>query len=186
MKEFLLKKYKTDWNEILLWFQDVLYYSWATPIINLYTKINRMLFWGWNMRNSVDYDASTLYDVVYLKLDRVYDSMLNYNHLVWNSSPDTKLMRRLCELKLLAKKLSESDKYNSNYSKLSDKYARVSRDGLDRLFYSFNLHPNAKTINDKLYSHFFRSAIKKDTAARNIDKNRYYYLMDKYLEHFWD
>lgn len=68
-------------------------------------NVKNFFHYGWKFRNTFDFDGSTLYEAQYYKLERLYNCMLHNSHLQWNSSPNTRLMRRLCEAKHLAKYL---------------------------------------------------------------------------------
>lgn len=144
---------------------------------------DRMFFWAFKMRNSWDFDASTIYEMVYLKLDRVYKCMRDHGHCMWNSDPANKDMRRLLELTELARKLSEDD-YCRYYYRFNDKYYNKDRDDscfiwrLDRL--------TGKPISDKLYSVMLKKAFDRDHKNRLADKARFFMMMEKYMERFWD
>lgn len=136
------------------------------------------------MRHSYDFDAQTCYKMLYLKLSRVYDCMLNDSHLMWNSSPSNVGMRKLNECRILAKKLAEDD-YSLNYNKLMLKY----RDDRRNSIFSdmrIELYPNAKVIPTKMYSTFLKKAFAKDNNNRLDDKKRFYQLLDKHLDSWWD
>lgn len=151
-------------------------------LIVKYEMLCRMLFWGWNMRHSYDFDAQTLYDIIYLKLDRVYNCMLSDSHCAWNSSPDTKLMRRLYEARTLAKRLSEGDMYLNSSVKLTEKYRDIKPRGL----LSSYLDQNSKPIESKLYSYILKKAFEKDNTRYQTDKQRLFMLLNKYLSEWWD
>lgn len=104
---------------------------------------------------------------------------------MWNASPDTNLMRKLAEAKMLAKKLGE-DKYMQNIERFHDSYTKVaiSDDWITRSFAKF--HPNAKPIPAKMYSFFFKKAYEMDNKEKHNDKERLYFLLDKHLENWWD
>lgn len=149
-----------------------------------YNTLKRIFYWGWKLRHNYDYDCHSIYEILYLKLDRVYYEMLHHGHSLWNSSPDTKDMRRLCEAKNLAKKLSENYRYGRHYEKASSKYRRERLYALDEIL--GELYPDAKFINDKLYSVMFRKAFEKDEAEQKRDSDRLFYLVGKYMRGWWD
>jgi hypothetical protein len=188
----LLKLYKSERKYHKSIWQMIYLSDWFDPIYKVirffpktYEKLNRMIFWGWKLRYSWDFDASTLYEIIYLKLDRVQKCCLKHGHLEWDSSPDTNLMRKLSELKGLAKRLSE-DNYHKNSSRFHDMYCRLdqNKSPLDYMFTKH--HPEARPISETMYSFFFKKAIDADNKEKIADKKRFYYLMDKYLESFWD
>jgi len=152
-----------------------------------FATLKRMLFWGWNLRNSYDFDANTVYRVLFLKLERIHNEMKYNSHLDWNSTESSKLMKRLCEAKMLAKKLSEQE-YQKNYNFIKQKYKNT--EGNNRIFILIDMekswYPNAKNIDRKTFNFFIKASFSKDRKEYIIDKNRLFYLLNKYLEHWWD
>lgn len=71
--------------------------------------LQRMIFWGWKMRWSWDFDSHGIYDMIYLKLDRIQNCFNKNGHCVWNRNNDTKGMKKLRVAKELAKRLFEDD-----------------------------------------------------------------------------
>lgn len=79
-------------------------------LIAFYEKIKRMIFWGWKMRNSYDYDAHTIYEMLQWKLERLLHVFKYDGHCVWNNSEDNKRMKDLKEaIELLKRKNSADD-----------------------------------------------------------------------------
>ena len=144
-----------------------------------------MLFWGWNMRDNYDFDASYLYNTMYLKLDRTYSCMVNNSHCVWNDSVDSKMMRRLCEAKVLSKRLLES-KYGSHVDTFLNKYC-IIRDKND-LMSQINVRysANSKIVDKTFYVKGLKEAMKKDNRAYSTDRKRFFRLLEKYTDYWWD
>jgi hypothetical protein len=169
-----------------IYYSDLLspLYELVNILKNLYYKIRRMLFWAWKMRNNHDFDGEFIYEAIYLKLSRLHSFMLDNGHLEWNCS-NSNLMRKLCEAKGIAKKLSEFS-YSRHYTRFAKVYRRAyeSNCWLDET--RKTLYPNARIVTHSLYIKFLTSAIKSDNAEKYEDKKRLYYLLDKYLEHWWD
>jgi hypothetical protein len=44
-------------------------------IKRIYEKIGRMIFWGWNLRDSHDWDYFYIFHILELKLERIYDTI---------------------------------------------------------------------------------------------------------------
>lgn len=120
-------------------------------------KLCRMCFWGWKMRNSYDWDFAYLYEMLYLKLDKMQQCMLQSGSCVWCTSKETHLMRKLSICRELARRLWEHD-YNDikwgYYYKLSSKNRML------------------------LYN--------KQEEIRKADKQLLFRLLEKHLERFWD
>jgi hypothetical protein len=173
------------WEQIYLsdWFDYI--YAPLKAYRKYREMLGRMFFWAWKMRWSWDFDANTVYEMLHLKLSRVHDCMKEHGHLEWNANHDSNLMRKLAEAKMLAKKLSDEN-YRQNVERFYDMYKREkARNGwLEKSLAKY--HPKAKPINEKLHSYFFKKAAERDDAERAYDKKRLYYLMDKYLESWWD
>jgi len=151
-------------------------------LINLYETIARMLFWGWKLRHNKDYDGQFMYEVISFKLERMQRCMTKYGHCEWNSSPDTPLMKRLAEAKVLAKRLSQSN--GDTY--VMEHMERFSRPEKSDLVRRFNLFPDAKVLPEKLYRVYFKKALERDKMEHAEQKKRLYYLLNKYLEQWWD
>lgn len=149
-----------------------------------YEMLKRMIFWGWNMRHSYDFDAHSIYLMLHLKLERVYGAMKNGNCL-WNDDESNNRMRKLLEAKGLAKRIYD-EKYSSYYSiKFMEKY-RSSKHGCGLSDMMGELYPKSKVIDEAMWSHMFRKACKKDSKHAKMDIERFHYLMSKYTQHWWD
>lgn len=146
--------------------------------------IKRIFYYGWGMRKSYDFDAWTLYGSIYLKLDRVYDCMLNHSHLMWNSSPDTNLMKKLCEAKNIARMLAKEHTLQE-HSYLSEVFSKYTSIKKKNTIFS-DTYPDAKIINDKLLKFMTKKAIEKDSRRVTELQERLHYLLLKYTSHWWD
>lgn len=134
-------------------------------------KIQRMFYWGWKMRNSVDFDACAIYEMLYLKLDRVYNCFLVNSHCVWNSDPNSKGMRRLRIARELARRLS-TDLYIDNYEKHLEKFPKED-DWLE-----FRMEDNERKS--------FLRAVKKDDYLVERDKEYLFELLNRNINFWWD
>jgi len=146
-------------------------------IIQLYETIKRFFFWGWKLRNNHDWDGAYMYEIIYIKLSRMYYCFLNDGHCVWNSSKDMKDMRKLYECKELAKRLREGE-YHSYIHKHYDKWCP----NLDIILH-LNRRNEDRSLAEKIE---FKVACKKDNAQYKVDKERFDYLFSKYLTTWWD
>ena len=177
-------KGKSDFGEFIEDIKDIIWYNRISQFHNYKEQIERMWFWAWKMRKNYDFDAHTLYDIMYYKLDRIYNTMVNHSHLVWNSDINNKDMRRLSEARNLAKRLMECD-YHTNTDKFYSMYKNPSKGTLDVLMNDMN--PKAKILKDqKLYNYMFVKSYKKDEKLKQIHKKRLFFLLDRHIEGWWD
>jgi len=141
-----------------------------------------MWFWAWNMRNVPNWCGTTTYYVMYLQLSRVYDCMLNDSHLVWNSNPNTKGMRRLAEARDLC-----FDLYGDNYNKWLQWLFRTHKPAVEKNgeLYS-RLEREGKPIPKKLYYFYLKKANEKDAKEYANKRQRLFTLLDKYIDSWWD
>ena len=150
-----------------------------------YEQLQRMIFWGWNMRNSYDFDGGTVYKVLNLKLKRMYDCFLKDGHLMWNNSPDTRGMRLLIECIELTSRLQED--YHRNYEVVCERYMTPPRTKCSFLEkFHDDMYPNAKPIDRAMYRHFLSKAFDKDSSEQKRDKARLFKLLEKHLDSWWD
>lgn len=174
-------KYAFSDREELKWYlEDVFIYSWLTPLRSFKEQLGRMIYWAIRMRKSYDFDAQTLYRVIYYKLDAVYDTMKNHSHLEWNSTEDSKLMRRLNEARVLAKRLSEWEEHR-RLSNMMEKY-RPKGENQSFLYWS----SKGKPIDPKLYSLMVKKTSSRDHQEYQSNKRRLYHLLETYLDSWWD
>jgi hypothetical protein len=178
---------KGDFSGVMDDAKDLLFYNAYYAILSTYKSISSVLYWGWNMRNSVDYDAHSMYDLMYLKLDRIYKEMVNNSHLMWNSKETTKGMKRLAETRRLAKMLA-NDTYNCYVYKVMDKYTCPNHLKPSSIFNKIRINgeKEKKLISDKLYSLYFKKASELDRLNYLTIKNRYFMLLGKHIEGWWD
>ena len=147
--------------------------------------VSRMLFWGWHMRKSYDFDSHTIYDMLHLKLKRIYHSHLNHNHCVWNSSPEKVRMRRLAECIELCGRLSE-DEYALDLcvEPLNDKWGNLDFNPGKVLVFN---RTGVKTEEDRM---LYKRDLKRlmDVAHRRKieQKKRFWNLLETHVEYWWD
>ena len=176
-------KYK--WYEIRYQLLDIFLYSWLKPLYSFKEQVERFFYWGWKLRHNYDFDAQTVYELLYLKLDRIYNCMKEYSHLEWNSTPDSNLMRKLAEARGLAKRLHDYDYNHSAFLEADAKFEyKVWSEPIEG---SSNFILQSNWMYKEKEAKLYLKARKKHYAKMlEIDKKRFYYLLDKYLEHWWD
>jgi hypothetical protein len=97
-----------------------------------YRMICRMIWWGWKLRNSHDWDYGYMDEIIYLKLERMQKEMLQNGHCVWNSDPKSKeyyLMRKLEQAVYTAKIITEEEEepiYQIQMKRHEEKYGEIN------------------------------------------------------------
>lgn len=179
----LISKYNLDekWED----FMDLIWYNRVSWVTSKFQMLSRMIFWGWYMRNSYDFDAHTIYDMLEMKLDRLYYVFKHHSHCVWNSDVENKDMRRLCEARGLAHKLAKGD-YMRHYTKITKTY-RVSYDKNDISIRIGIRYPSEnKLISNDYYRKLSKRAWNLDEAERKTDQDRLFFLLNTRINHWWD
>jgi hypothetical protein len=163
--------------------KDFLWYNRVSTFHTYKEQIQRMWFWAWKMRKNYDFDALFVYDVIYLKLERIDHVMKNHSHLVWNSDESNNLMRKLCEAKGLAKRISEFDYDTQAWIDTDDRFKYISwfEEGDQYTTYhsKWSVEPNRAKLFLKARGNHYKQ-------MKESDKKRLFYLLDKYLEYWWD
>ena len=144
-------------------------------IIELITFIKRFCYYGYHgARYTRDYDAQGIHHLIYAHIRRVKRFMHNpkLTHLQWNSDPQNRDMRLLREFEELSKRMSE-DSVGHFLSEVCKEYGPW--DGM-----------SLKGMNDLGFKKKIRIAIKKDSMKKKGEIERYYYLLEHKVPHFWD
>jgi len=144
-------------------FRDIL--KW---LMQQYEMIRRMVFWGWKLRNSWDFDAQTIYTIMYLKLDRLYNCFRDNGHCVWNSSERNSRMRQLSECRELFRRLDEYDPMMVAYDEVF---------GLEYV-------PHGKRF--KHQELLYQRRLNHHTKIRAYMKHRAFHLLEKNIDIWWD
>jgi hypothetical protein len=155
-----------------------------TDIRVFFDKIGRFFYWGWKLRESYEWDAHFVYEMIYLKLDDNYKCFKNHGHLVWNESEHTNRMKKLREAKELAKKLFEDDYQLKSIEAVEAKYGPIQLN-----FTKYGSFSSAKIdypVKSRAYRHYTDIMDRKFDTMRETDKKRLYYLLNKYLRYWWD
>lgn len=146
--------------------------DWFDSIYEIYTKVRvffqtveRFFFWGWKLRNSYDFDSAFVYEMLYLKYERI-EKCLENGHCVHNKTE----MRRLKTIKCLALRLFEANYAQEEFALLEKqgKSFTTKTDGVYRI--TPEGHRANKNVEDR----------------ENRDKEMMFALISKYNGHFWD
>ena len=90
-----------------------------TKIRILYEQICRFLYYGWHLRNANEFDSYSILQAEKAAADRLVKLMKSdKTHLVWNSSKQTNLMKKLLEYHELVGR-AYKDNYTKNYAKFN-------------------------------------------------------------------
>lgn len=154
-----------------------------------------MIFWGWNMRWSYDFDASTIYDMLHLKLNRLHTEFKDNGHCVWNGNIDHPDMKRIRVATELAKRLS-TEGYTLRACREHEKKWGACEMTSRPVFIGKNVgygkvldftYPNAST--DKLREICNKDLLRihKKYDRMQIEDRKYLFrLLDKYIKQWWD
>ena len=168
---------KTPWDKLV-------------SFIHEYVEVlNRVIYWAWAMKRSYDFDANTIYDMLYRKLDRLYICFINNGHCGWNSDANKPLMRKLSIARNLAKRLSnnnyttQEDRVTTIYGNVKLQFTPSKRDNLHNCdFYMEKAPPEQqKKALNLLYIAQIR-----DDQQRKLEKEYLFKLLHKHLESFKD
>lgn len=143
-------------------------------------KLRRMVYWGWKMRNSYDFDAHTIYDMLHYKLDKIYQSALKDPYHVW-TDPNTKLMKRLKEASILAKRIRED-----NYQ------IRAFQEADEKFTYKHWLVPSLTHRKSSLFKKtperarlFYKGRDRIYMKVQQHEVERFHMLLEKYIDRWW-
>ena len=179
-KESMFTKLADAWYDVVGWFKSKL------------EMLERMLFWGWHMRWNWDFDGHCLYDIIYLKLDRLYKCHRDYGHCVWNQEEDATEYRDMVALRLavrVAKRLAERgdtfyckglhDRHEAKWGKIDIKF--------ESSIMMISSIPNANTPElieqERKESRYL---YEMDHKIRERDKKILFTLLRKKLDGWWD
>jgi hypothetical protein len=148
----------------------------------LWKTVCRMVWWGWKMRNNHDWDFAYLYLTIHLKLQRM-DKVLfsEKSYALWTIQDKSRVYRALKETKEIARRLSTGEEHYKYTLQFHEKYG--FKGSLASLF---DERLGVEKISDNLYNKLYRAALKKDEAHYKQLKQRFYYLLSTFGEHWWD
>jgi len=150
----------------------------------LFNTLERVRYWGWNMRNNYDFGAQYIYEMLYHKLDRTYRYMRDNGHCVWNESENSNLMRKLREARELAYRIWKDEEDIKAFEETDERYGfkmwtTPEGNGSHRLHITWERNPEeARKFRERRTRHY--------ESIRKYYRERFYYLMSKYLERWWD
>ena len=169
------------------WYDDIVQYLYD-KIINPFNSYigmwRRFFYYGWKLRWNYDFDAHTIYEMIYLKLDSLHKTFNEYGHLMWNSDDNNPTMRKLRIAKILAKRLFD-DKYLENTLIPHTKKWGESTRGFfnnEKIKYKKckNLKESEQAVKEMMKLH------EKSNKLKEIEKNELFKLLNKYIPHWWD
>lgn len=150
-----------------------------------YEMLSRMFFWGWHMRNSYDFDASTTYDMLYLKLNRVYNCMKGNSHCVWNSNENTNLMRKLREaVELCRREANCQEEYDMKAWKETEALYGKAYNEKTEAHPTFGSLFRLRWNNDKEATIYWKKREKHWASVHKQNKNRLFELLNSRLD-YW-
>jgi hypothetical protein len=167
-----MKEIKRKFSVVLRYISNP-YRIWY-EIIGFVEMVNRVFFWGWKMRRSWDFDANTIYEMLYLKYDRIYKCIEKHHHLVWNQNTETKGMKKLASMVLLTKRLSE------------DSYVDIADPTYWSDYYSKPRKIEDFFREDEKDKNRFRRAVIKSEEIKKQDKEMFLKLLQKNNDGWWD
>ena len=180
---------KHGWQEALEDLKDLLWYDPISWYRSKYEMLQRVVFWGWKMRWSWDFDAHTIYEMLYLKLDRVYVCMRDHSHCVWNSNEDNRRMRELREAKELARRLMDDDYEMAGFYETEEKYGKLKTWTTkipDKPLYRYHSLWGEDEKTDKEAGKLFTRRNKHWNDVRKLHKDRLFYLLNNNIDGWWD
>jgi hypothetical protein len=133
------------------------YYDIIYKIASYIEMFKRMLFWGWKMRWNFDFDGQYVYNILHLKLVRMYKCFINHGHCLWTNDINDPLMRKLRIAIECSKRLKE-DEYILNCYNMSKKEGRNKTKAIYKRY---------------------------DDIQKN-DKRLLFKILEKNLDSFWD
>lgn len=158
-----------------------------------YERLCRMLYWGWHMRDSYDFDAQTLYEMTYRKLDRVYYVMKNHGHLMWNSNENNRLMRELREARELARRMWQDEYDMKAFYEIEKRFGKLKTWSEPAEYsskfgqlYRFRSFWGGTPETDEKARPVYRRRIEHWQKVKRLHKKRLFYLLEKNTESWWD
>jgi len=154
---------------------DWLSNKWGDLVSEYHSRkemLGRMIFWGWKMRWNWDFDARTIYDILYYKLDGLYVCFRDHGNCDWNSSEDKKRMKKLRIARELARRLAKEN-YHTNLNMHDKKWGEGTT-------------PLKIEKEKKLEEKEIMRAYKKDDLQKESEKRYLFMLIEKYIDRWWD
>ena len=151
-------------------------------IVNFLSKLQRGIAFFKRGYSTFDWDGNFVYGDIHFRLERIRKHSLKHGVCAWQV-PNSNLMKKLEETIELARLLENSYEWDNYHTgRFMEKYTYQG----DWFNKDFNLFPDAEVIDEKTWRNRFRVFSDKDRRLYRERKDRFYYLLDKYLERWWD
>lgn len=147
-----------------------------------YEALSRQFFWAKKMRWNYDWDGVYIYKLLNIKLERMIKIFRDHGHTVWTSE-NTKLMKQLLEANELSKRLFEYD--NIYFYKFIRTYA-YKKHSINVFSQRLKYKTEKTMISKEKYIYLGKIARKKDATSHKLLKDRFFYLLNKNIENWWD
>jgi hypothetical protein len=154
-----------------------------------YRTVERMVSWGWAMRDNHDWDSQYLLEVILYKLERIYKESISNTNFVWTQDPSDKdeyrpmVALRICIM--ILKRLTKRDSIfyaEGAYAKFEEKWGDLVPSGTGLLnFKRANSSPDRAAEEDADYKYV--SDLSYGIYSR--DYNLLWTLLNKYSPHWW-
>lgn len=146
-------------------------------MIRLFNQISNFFYWGWKLKENYEWDYFFLYEIIYLKLQRMEKLFCN-----GMGEDSIKYAKQIMVAKNLAKRLMD-DKYDFYLSEFYRKNGEaramfINENGITKLEF---IHPK---IPD--YDTNEGIARQRDDAKREEDKKELFKLLEKQIEYWWE
>jgi hypothetical protein len=186
----ILKGKTTRWEGLK---DDLLDFFWYDPIgwcRSKYEMVRRMLYWGWHMRWSWDFDAQTMYEMIYRKLDRLHYVFKNYSHMQWNSDENNGRMKELREARELARRCWQDEYDMKAFYEIEEKYGEL-KTWSEKLpdekgLYSYHSLWGGSKEKDEAARPVYRRRSEHWRKVEMLHKKRLWYLIEKNIDGWWD
>lgn len=174
-------------------FRNNLYDKLLEPIkiIRIYCKsIHRFFWWGWKMRWSYDWDHSYLYEIIYLKLDKMIKEFNKNGHLEWNTNFNSTEMKKIRITKECIKRLKDDNfgwMLDKHYIKWDGPFLKSGKSTEKNLRESLFIYNNVKNEKDKkLQKKEFNFAINHEEELKKQTMEMFCNYFNKYSQKWWD
>lgn len=141
---------------------------------HLIFQIKSFFYWGWKLKDSVPWDAHSIYEILYLKLDQLYQYAKKDEIYQWTDE-DQRLMRNLAEARELTKRIVEDSYSNLAYAEIYGSSEPDIINFIQRL-----------NVMDEEERKFRMRVYKKYGDLERSHKKRLFYLLEKNISHWWN
>lgn len=183
-----LKKIKNEkitlWEKLYTGTTDIVLIDWLSDTYSdidtwfrvRYERIERFFYWGWKLRKSHDFDSAYLYEIMYLKLDRMIKCFINHGHCTWDSDYDNTEMRKIRLARECCRLLKEDNFCENMYNKHYEKWG-----------FSFEQKENKYTEKEKKQREIeFRRISEIESSQKQNCLNLLTKLLKQNSKQWWD